>query len=59
MEKLFLLKKGNMKFYACVWDFGGYSIERITKAVGMTVKFFDTLEVLEQYADENGYKKAN
>lgn len=59
MKKLFLLKKRNMIFYACLWDFGGYSIERITKAVGFTVKFFDTLENLEKYADENGYKKAN
>lgn len=59
MKKLFLLKRGNMVFYACLWDFGGYSIERITKAIGMTVKFFDTLEELKQYAAENGYKKAN
>ena len=58
MKKLFLLKKGNMIFYACLWDFGGYSIERITKAVGFTVKVFDTLENLEKYASENGYKKA-
>lgn len=58
MKKLFLLKKGNMIFYACLWDFGGYSIERITKAVGFTVKAFDTLENLEKYASENGYKKA-
>lgn len=43
MKKLFLLKKGNMIFYACLWDFGGYSIERITKAVGFTVKAFDTV----------------
>ena len=45
MKKLFLLKKGNMIFYACLWDFGRYSIERITKAVGFTVKFFDTLDI--------------
>jgi hypothetical protein len=57
MKKLFLLKKGNMIFYACLWDFGGYSIERITKAVGFTVKFFDTLENLKKYASKNGYKK--
>ena len=47
-----------MIFYACLWDFGGYPIERITKAVGFTVKVFDTLENLEKYASENGYKKA-
>ena len=58
MKKLFLLKKGNIIFYACSWDFGGYSIERITKSVGFTVRVFDTLENLEKYASENGYKKA-
>lgn len=55
MEKLFLLKKGNMKFYACFYDCVMYAIERMTKNVGMT---FETLQDLEKYAFENGYRKA-
>jgi hypothetical protein len=35
-----------------------YAIERITKSVGMTLATFETLEDLEKYATENGYKKA-
>lgn len=57
MKKLFLLKKGNMIFYACLWDFGRYSIEKITKAVGFTVKFFDTLENLENTPAKTDIKK--
>ena len=58
MEKLFLLKKGNMKFYACFYDCGMYAIERITKNVGMALATFQTLQDLEKYAFENGYRKA-
>lgn len=58
MEKLYLLKKGNMKFYACLYDFGMYTIDRITKSVGYTVEVFSNLEDLELYAKENGYKRA-
>lgn len=58
MEKLYLLKKGNMKFYACLYDFGMYTIDRITKSVGYTVEVFSNLEDLELYAKENRYKKA-
>ena len=58
MKKLFLLKKGNMKFYACFYNCGMYAIERITKSVGMTISTFETLQDLEKYAAENGYKKA-
>ena len=57
MKKLFLLKKGNMKFYACFYNCGMYAIERITKSVGMTLETFQTLEDLERYANRNGYKK--
>lgn len=57
MEKLFLFKKGNMKFYACFYNCGMYAIERITKSVGMTLETFQTLEDLERYANRNGYKK--
>lgn len=58
MEKLFLLKKGNMNFFACRYDCGMYAIERITKSVGMTIATFETLQDLEKYAIENVYKKA-
>ncbi len=58
MKKLFLLKKGKMNFYACLYNCGMYAIERITKSVGMTLATFETLEDLEKYATENGYKKA-
>lgn len=58
MKKLFLLKKGNVKFYDCFYNCGMYSIERITKSVGMTLATFETLEDLEKYAAENGYRKA-
>ena len=47
MKKLFLLKKGNVKFYACFYNCGMYAIERITKSVGMTLATFETLEDLE------------
>lgn len=58
MKKLYLLKKGNMKFYACLYDFGMYAIDRITKSVGYTVEVFASLEELELYAKENGYRRA-
>ena len=53
-----MVKKGNRKFYVCKWDSGSYSIERITKGFGGSVIFKDTLEEIEKYAEENGYKKA-
>ena len=52
-----MVKKGNMKFYVCNWDCGLYSIDRITKGFGGSVIFKDTLEEIERYAEENGYKK--
>lgn len=55
MKKLFLLKKRNMKFYACLYDCGLYTIDRITRGFGGTVATFQTLEDLEKYAAENGY----
>lgn len=58
MKNLFLLKKGDMKFYACFYDCGMYAIERIAKNVGMTLATFETLQDLEKYASENGYRKA-
>ena len=57
MKKLYMVKKGNRKFYVCKWDSGLYSIERITKGFGGSVIFKDTLEEIERYAEENGYKK--
>ena len=58
MRKLFTLKNGRLVFYACVWDCGMYSIERITKSFGGTVATFETLEELKKYAKENNYKIA-
>lgn len=58
MKKLFLLKNGNMKFYACLYNCGLYTIDRISKGFGGTVAAFDTLEELEEYAKLNNYKKA-
>ena len=43
MRKLFALKNGRFTFYACAWDCGMYSIERITKSFGGTVATFETL----------------
>ena len=57
MEKLYMIKKGNRKFYICKWDCGLYSIERITKGFGCSVIFKETIEEIERYAKENGYKK--
>ena len=58
MRKLFTLKNGRLVFYACVWDCGMYSIERITKSFGGTVATFETLDELKKYAKENNYKIA-
>lgn len=58
MRKLFLLKKGRINFYACQYDCGMYTIDRITKGFGGIVTTFETLEELEKYTAENGYKKA-
>lgn len=57
MKKLFLLKKGNMKFYACLYDCGMYTIDRISKGFSGIVATFESLEELENYAATNGYKK--
>lgn len=57
-EKIIFIKKGRMKFYACLYDCGMYTIDRITKGFGGIVTTFETLEELEKYAAENGYKKA-
>ena len=58
MRKLFTLKNGRLVFYACAWDCGMYSIERITKSFGGTVATFETLEELKKYAKDNNYKLA-
>lgn len=58
MKKLFLLKKGNMRFYACLYDCGMYTIDRIANGFGGIVATFQTLQNLEKYATKNGYKKA-
>ena len=58
MRKLFTLKNDRLVFYACSWDCGMYSIERITKSFGGTVATFETLEELKKYAKENNYKIA-
>lgn len=57
MTKLYMIKKGNSKFYACKYDCGLYTIDRITKGFGGTIKAFNSLEELETWANENGYKK--
>ena len=57
MTKLYMVKKGNRKFYVCKWDSGVYSIERITKGFGGSVVFKNSLEEDERYAEENGSKK--
>lgn len=57
MEKLFLLKKGNINFFACRYDCGMYTIERNNKYFGGIVATFQTLEDLERYAKQNGYKR--
>ena len=54
-----MVKNGNRKFYVCKWNSGLYSIERITKGFGGTVIVKETLEEIEKYADENGYKKVS
>lgn len=57
MTKLYMIKKGNRKFYVCKWENGLYSIERITKSFGGSVILKDTLEEIEEFAKANGYKK--
>ena len=56
MEKLYQLKKGNKIFYACKYDCGLFTIDRITKGFGGSVACFNSLEDLQSYALENGYK---
>lgn len=58
MTKLFELKKGRLKFYACHYDCGMYTIDRITKGFGGTVATFETLDEPEKHIHENGYKIA-
>lgn len=57
MTKLYMVKKGNRKFYVCKWENGMYSIDRITKSFGGSVIFKDTLEEIKEYENANGYKK--
>ena len=57
MVKLYMVKKGNKKFYVCKWESGLYSIDRIAKGFGGSLVFKDTLEEIEKYAKENGFKK--
>lgn len=57
MEKLYQLKKGNKIFYACKYDCGLFTIDRITKGFGGSVACFDSLEDLQEYAESNGYKR--
>lgn len=57
MTKLYMIKKGSSKFYACKYDCGMYTIDKITKSVGYTLKTFKSLSELERWASENGYKK--
>lgn len=57
MTKLYMVKKGNRKFFVCKWACGIYSIDRITKGFGGSVVFKDTFEEIEEYANANGYKK--
>lgn len=52
-----MVKKGNKKFYVCKWESGLYSIDRIAKGFGGSLGFKDTLEEIEKYAKENGFKK--
>lgn len=47
-----------MKFYACLYDCGMYTIDRIANGFGGIVATFETLQNLEKYAAKNGYKKA-
>lgn len=56
MEKLYKLKNGNKFFYACRYDCGLFTIDRITKGFGGSVACFNSLEDLQVYALENGYK---
>lgn len=57
MTKLYMIKKGNSKFYACKYDCGMYTIDKITKSAGYTLKTFESLAELESWASKNGYKK--
>ena len=57
MKKLFAVRKGHEKFFACKYDCDFYTIDKITKSVGYTVVVKDSLEDLEDWMKENGYKK--
>ena len=59
MRKLFLLKKGRINFYACLYDCGMYTIDRITKGFGGIVTTFETLEELENMLLKTDIKKHN
>lgn len=54
---LYAIKKKNTRYFVCKWDCGFYSIERITKTIGVSLIFKPTLEEIEQYIKENNYKK--
>lgn len=56
MIRLYRLKKGNKIFYACKYDCGLFTIDRITSGFGGSVACFESLEDLQAYALENGYK---
>lgn len=57
MKKLYMVKKRNSKFYVCEYECGLYTIDKITKSVGYTVKAFGNLKDLEAYLVTEGYKK--
>ena len=50
------LKKGNKIFYACKYDCGLFTIDRIAKGFGGSVACFESLAELQEYAEANGYK---
>lgn len=55
MEKLYKLRKGNKFFYACKYNCGLFTIDRITKGFGGSVACFDSLEDLQAYALKNAF----
>lgn len=57
MKKLYMVKKRNSRFYVCEYECGLYTIDKITKSVGYTVKGFGNLKDLEAYLVAEGYKK--
>lgn len=57
MKKLYTVIKDRKRFYVCKYSETFYSIDRITKSFGGTIKAFDNLQALEQWATTNGYKR--